>query len=731
MSGVLPGTPNAFDKWYSGKTKPRSGVWQLFKILSSSPDMQTKCRNTLKSEFDVENISVVANRLGIPGDTIDLNRFASAVLNQLIDFSDNKGDCDNNCPLYYQGGVINTEFGDYFDWATRRYGVLKLLGGTEVPFKDYYVCNILGERRYKYGDRVRRIGSYVENATLSKIRWLNGSENRKTVIVACGGSGKSLMLQRLLLEAKEAYDVEKIMPLFIELRYFKESEDLEEYIYNVIHNKDESFTKGIYNQLLMNGKCAILLDGLDEVDPQDIDGFHKKLNDFTEKYKKVQFIVASRDCDSIKGLNDYKHLHVWPFDDEQTEELIERILGSDEPLAVKTRIQIFITNGFLKRRGVFSTHPMLLTFIIRNHDKLDEFYDNHLLFYQLAYEALLSDHDDNKKPYTRIFHSVKDADDFTLVFKEFCGITYADGIREFDVASFNKYYNKLKNINLLRDKSKMSKTNFLHDCCSTSCILYEERPGIFYLDPGFQEFLFAEYYADAESTEIMGLYEKIWDKSLIDFDNKTDAFEMLYSYSETKVNTLIVLPYLNSIFKGKTLEERFLRFLVNSFDEIQFSCVTDKVISSEPVYIDNLTTTNINEPSSIIIAFILNVYDFWSDFIYETHIEAANYEDKDASLVVIEHQLGSTFTTVRNYRPQSHIYKQLTSSDSYIYDNQEFIKFGYMHRLNTQEIYDNPDKFSGLIKAMITDKSCFYVCFKELETIYEKLKKNQKRSRFK
>lgn len=174
-----------------------------------NPDTYTRCLNKLKSEFDKDNIGIVANRLGIAGKTVDLSRFSSAILNQLMDFSDNKGDCENNCPHYYQGNVVNNDFQEYFNWARERYGVLKLLGGAEVQLKDFYVCNIIGKHRYKYGDNIKRTGVYIEDATLSKIRDLyidKGVTTLKAKIIGCGGGNRAEKKKTVIEKIKAFFE---------------------------------------------------------------------------------------------------------------------------------------------------------------------------------------------------------------------------------------------------------------------------------------------------------------------------------------------------------------------------------------------------------------------------------------------------------------------------------------------------------------------------------------------
>lgn len=198
----------------------------------------------------------------------------------------------------------------------------------------------------------------------------------------------------------------------------------------------------------------------------------------------------------------------------------------------------YINNGFLKKDGVFASHPLLLTYVTMKYPTYKRFHSDHLLFYKSTYEALLSGHDDNKKPYDRVFMSVDNADQFSKVFKEFCGITYKDGVLQLDSPSFEEYFNKLKSHKVFENPHKMNLTNFKHDVCSTACMMYEKEYDIFYIDPGFQEYLFAEYYRSAEIEDI-----------LEHFDQKTYRGDKSYVY-----NALTNISEVASADRGKVEE---------------------------------------------------------------------------------------------------------------------------------------------------------------------------------
>lgn len=428
----------------------------------------------------------------------------------------------------------------------------------------------------------------------------------KTVLIGSGGCGKSLMLQHLFLQAAGEYKKTGILPIFLELRYFTQSDELLTFIVKTVASKDRKFTEEAAHRLLLGGRCQLLLDGFDEIDPSDIDAFLQKLDEFTDCYDKIQIVITSRHNESINGLHNYSRLYVWPFDKEQSLRLIDNILAFHNQLDEKDSVIEYINNGFLKKDGVFASHPLLLTYVAMNYPYYKRFNDNPSLFYKAAYNALLSGHDDNKKPYDRVFKSVDDADQFSIVFKEFCAISYKDGVLQFDSNTFDNYFNILKSYQIFRNPYKMKLSNFKHDVCSTACMMYEKEYDIYYIDPGFQEYLFAEYYAQADILEMKELKNSLQRTSL-DKLLRFEALEMLNKFSNLKFKSCVILPFLESIFDGKD-EKSFLNFLKICFNDIYIINI-DEVIKSFAMLNTGaevlLMPRNENRPKTILLNYVL------------------------------------------------------------------------------------------------------------------------------
>ncbi len=95
----------------------------------------------------------------------------------------------------------------------------------------------------------------------------------------------------------------------------------------------------------------------------------------------------------------------------------------------------------------------------------------------------------------------------------------------------------------------MNLKNFKHDVSSTACMMYEKEYDIFYIDPGFQEFLFAEYYAQADVVEMEKLKISL-QRTSIDKLLCLEALDMLCKLSDFRFKSYVILPFLESIFGG-------------------------------------------------------------------------------------------------------------------------------------------------------------------------------------
>lgn len=738
---ILPTSTASYNKWFSGENKQDQSI--LDAIQNDLPSRIDEFTNTFSAELNQDNIYDCAGRLGIAlveGIEIDIYRFSNAIAKQLLLIASNQGESKNQIPTYYVQSQPSSSYSAYKSKSIARYNVMKFIGGNEVALSEYYVCNTLGDKAVTKNERFNYKGVCLDNATIEKIRTLyskRGFDNKKTILIGSGGCGKSLMLQHLFLDGLSKYPQSSSLPIFLELRNFKQSDSIESFIYETIKVKDTTLTEPILHQMLLDGKCVLLMDGFDEIDPSDINDFQKKLNDFTDQYNDVQVILASRQCDSIRGLNQYIKLYVWPFDSKQTESLISTIIENTQSTTTVEEITNFLNDGFLKKDGIFASHPMLLSYITINHDKIPSFTNDHLLFYRATYDALLTGHDDNKKPYDRVFHSVDNADQFSTVFREFCALTYKKGVFSFDSSSFDQYFNELVSYKEFENTHKMTSTAFKHDACSTACIMFEEELEIWYIDPGFQEFLFAEYYSQASAEEILELQKSLSILPLTKLE-RFDALDMLRKCSEEKFKFYILLPYLESIFKGDDTYA-FMRFLENAFNSINITSINE---GTRDLY---LTTGDFkkvlypvveNHPKTILLNYITNQLGLQIENDYSLYslnsIDPHEFINEESEITGVLIGRANTFDgspVLEISCEPLHVYEYLNkelsdgnSNNYYVAEDNTLTQFGVRVAIDSFYLNIEPEKYSSLVTNIEKNSVNTYNIFSKMKAYYKKLR---------
>lgn len=731
----------SYDKWFQGNSSPRHHWANMAKDYD-----EKKLVAALKTELDDKNLPRFLQQFGIESsDPVNKPLLCVAIAQQFKAIIDRKGEADDCIRDIYLSGNIKADFIDYVDKAKNRYKVMKL-EGEEVPLADFFVCNTIGEKEKVFVDKQRINCAYLDEPDLNKIRCFyqeRGYDNLKTVLIGSGGCGKSLMLQYLFLNSANEYIKTGILPVFLELRYFTQNDDILSFIVETVSAKDDKFTKDAANMLLLSGRIQLLLDGFDEIDPSDVDTFLRELERFTDKYDKTQVIITSRQNESIAGLHGYVKFYVWPFDNDQSMKLIDRILASKNQLSERDSVVEYINNGFLKKNGVFASHPLLLSYVAMNYPLYSRYNDNPSLFYKATYEALLSGHDDNKKPYDRVFKSVDNADQFSVVFKQFCAISYKDGKLQFDTNTFDAYFYKLTSYESFENPHKMTLKSFKHDVCSTACMMYEQDVDIFYIDPGFQEFLFAEYYYQANEIEMKELRNSLSNIPFMEL-SRFDALDMLRKLAELKFKTFVLLPYLESVFTTDD-NESFLKFLQNGFDEIKIINIDEAIksiflLSINPESIQY--PVNANNMKSILMNYVLRELGIDYEYAFclyakdKVLIDGAIRQVKitedmqisgkllgkeskvdDKKVLSIECKPVDEFKYISIIQKNKHKNDWLTDADNNV------VCFGNRIMVHSYDISCNPDAYKELIENIKCNSKDTYEVFLKIKRYYKQLKR--------
>ena len=320
-----------------------------------------------------------------------------------------------------------------------------------------------------------------------------------------------------------------------------------------------------------------------------------------------------------------------------------------------------------------------------------------------------------------------------------------DGIFEFDHRSFEKYFKQLKSKEKLQNPSIFSISNFQHDVCATACMMYEQESGIYYIDPGFQDYFFAEYYyqEDADSTKLMG--RALCDRGIDSFRN-LNALKMLYEIASEKVEVCVILPYLDSIFKGKTEPEAFLRYLSYGYGEITY-ILLDKPRIDEYIQkrkgakvfdyipevnsVQNIVMGFLQEALAVPNSFIVGAFDEAINSTGATHFITGFYEhsndDEEARHKGAVYLKGLQFEI--EYIHDQQYLQDLEFTPSPVIDNNGYAAlFGYVYKVDPLTVLESPNQLKDLLE--VCHSSAVQSTYERVKEYYAELLKKQKKNAY-
>ena len=642
----------------------------------------------------------------------------------------------------------NTKDDTYVLAAYEKYKWMRLPGEGEYPMEDFYVCNNLGTASAVYPLRIK--GNVIEQATLEKIRTFDKrAEIWCALIIGACGFGKTLMLQHLFMEAVNKRKETGMFPVFAELRNFSSEHDsLLSFILETIQDYDENFSEEIFVSYLSKGRVQILLDGLDEMDPQETNHFQKELAKLRQRYPNNQVAISSRQCEAISGIRNCVHFYLHPLSEEQADELIDRLLVGTPAEGAKDIVKEFTKPGigYVMNSGFIATNPMLLTIIVRKYEQIRNFNGSKVKFYEMLYKALISGHDAEKQAYGRFFHSVSDGTEFTYLFREFCAISFLDGVFEFNDRSFEKYFNKLQEKKHLANPEKCKLSAFQKDVCATACMMYEQDSGIYYIDPGFQDYFFAEYFYQQDDADRNRTIGKTFCNGKIASIQNANVLNMFYEIADEKTEVYILLPYLEVIFKGKSDDEAFLRFLTYGYGKIRYLLLDRKKIDSFSKILSKKENIDLVPD----VNFVNNItIEFMCNFLYLSHmLVIGSYDEVLQVDESTTHFITGFYEVVRDSEDaKKHTWLRMMKCEiAYLDDNQYFqdlefvpfpvtdeqtghaVVFGYVYEVTPLLLLDKPEQLQRFIRVC---KSCtVWKTYVKIREYYNSLVEKQKANEY-
>ncbi|MBD5114506.1 MAG: NACHT domain-containing protein, partial [Ruminococcaceae bacterium] len=407
---------------------------------------------------------------------------------------------------------IRTAFERYLDNASCRYNQIRTLAtGTEPR-------SIIGDDSIYVDIGVQYHNQEIATSTVEPM--LNISNN--ILILGSGGVGKSMLMRYLFLNTATRGDY---VPVLLELRRVSNQAPGEisilELIYTCMKDFDVQLNKEQFEYSLRSGCYLFLLDGFDEVKEVLTPETAEAIQSFCAKYPKNPCIITSRPRHDIKPLETFTVLESMTLSKSQAVLLASKIWTEDE----KTKEFCKQLNETLYiRHKDFAENPLLLSMMFLTFMRNNSI-PNHLSdFYQKAYEALYSAHDNHDKGYYKRDFKCKNLDEgkFKLLLSRFCFQTYFDEIYEFPEKEILSYLKKSIHKLELED---MTAKDYLTDIRNAVCMIVKEGDIYRFSHRSFQTYFAACYTNKLKDEDQKELFIKVLSND--SYYNKRDYYELL------------------------------------------------------------------------------------------------------------------------------------------------------------------------------------------------------------
>lgn len=411
----------------------------------------------------------------------------------------------------------------YFESKVKSLSKIKVFYSSEViNLQDIYIPQNL-----KFKDEV-----YSQDDFLKLLH-----KDRKFVISATAGAGKSCMLKNMFLDIlryKKLY-----FPLFFELRKINEKQKtIIDSLVEDISKFNKRFSSNNLDDILNRGNTIIFLDGFDEVNHNDKERFVLEINEICEIYPDLMLVVSSRP--EMGEFQDWSHFNVAKvemLDIDQSVAMINKLNYDNE---VTTRFVSSLRSNLYKKHHSFASNPLLLTIMLVTFEKYGEVPEKIHLFYDMAYQALFTLHDNSKQGYKRKSLTNLDMLEFKKVFSLFCLISYSKENFNFDNKFFVKYLRVcLDSVDYKLIEEKKLKIELM----SSIPLIMQDGLNYCFSHRSFQEY-FTAYYLTNTYNISEDIYEKISYRCLVD-----GVFDMAFEMDKFLIEEKWILPKIDMILE--------------------------------------------------------------------------------------------------------------------------------------------------------------------------------------
>lgn len=400
-----------------------------------------------------------------------------------------------------------------------------------------------------YKDPIPLLTQYVSNDFIgiknpvSDTRLLQHAKSTRIACLITGlaGSGKSMFMKWLAIQLSNSILHHQRIPLFIEARALTEElieESLDTIIFESTSSERSKATLAQFKVGLEHGFFIIILDGLDEINPEYRNKFLARISEFRRKFPACSIICSSRPESQIESLADLQVLRIAEMSLDQIKQVISNAIFDE---IKKDGFIAELENGLYETHRSFLCNPLLSIIMMITFDNNANVPRKLSSFYSQVFEALFFRHDSSKGIYTREHFAKLEIDQFEEVFRSFCFETYASGRLRFSQIDLTQLVRaSLKRSGL----SNVVPDLFIKDAKQSVCLLQDDGIESSFVHRSFQEYFSARYLLYYKGDIFPEVLDRLATRSTTD-----NVLFMLFQMNSIEVKRLWMLPRLKEFVR--------------------------------------------------------------------------------------------------------------------------------------------------------------------------------------
>ncbi|ARV60241.1 hypothetical protein BZZ01_17820 [Nostocales cyanobacterium HT-58-2] len=267
----------------------------------------------------------------------------------------------------------------YQEYLRIKCGTMKVLSMTQPVQLDSIYANvnvlesIKGKKQKTIDELLANISTdSVNSISFSRINYAISDRNvaaldavkryPKLLIWGKPGAGKTTFLKHMAMHNAQEVG-QQIIPIFISLKAFADDEEKPDLVDAIKREliTYASASETLVLELLEQGRCLILLDGLDEVRDAQSNRIYQNINNLVEQFSKNRFVMTCRSGASDYIFEYFTEVEMADFNEQQVMMFVQKWFASgQEPNLGDEFLGEIEKNRSIKE---LTTNPLLLTML--------------------------------------------------------------------------------------------------------------------------------------------------------------------------------------------------------------------------------------------------------------------------------------------------------------------------------------------------------------------------------